>query len=92
MFTESLAGFFDTADFGTSAVYDSKKKVKGIFDNADLGALGVAGTNPIFHCAAADLDANPTGKTLVIAGTTYKIRDIQPQDNGAVVTLQLELQ
>ncbi len=93
MFTEDLNAFFNTDEHAVSATYDGTDAVKGIFNAPDLGQLGmIAGINPTFLCAAGDIDADPTGKTLVISSTTYKIRDIKPQDDGAVVILELETQ
>lgn len=91
MFTEDLTAFFGNADFAVSAIYDSATTIQVIFDEPDLSLAGgiIAGSNPTVLCAAADVAADPTGKTLLIGTTTWTIRDIQPQDDGAIVRLQL---
>lgn len=88
-FEEDLTQFFGVNDFATSGVYDGTKTIQVIFDEPDLGQLGVAGSNPTAMCAASDVDADPTGNTLVIDGTTYTIRDIKPLDDGSTVQLEL---
>lgn len=89
MFTEDLTAFFRNADFAVAATYDATSTIQVIFDEPDLGALGIAGSNPTVLCAAGDVAADPTGKTLVIGAITYTIRDIKPQDDGAIVKLEL---
>ena len=84
-----MTAFFRNADFAVAALYNGTTTIQVIFDEPDLGALGIAGSNPTVLCAASDVAADPTSKTLVIAGTTYTIRDIKPQDDGAVVRLDL---
>lgn len=92
MFTEDLTPFFNNAEHAVDAVYDGSTTIQVLFDDSDQGALGVGGSNPTAMCPATSVAADPTDKTLVIAGTTYKIRDIRPQDDGAIVLLQLERQ
>lgn len=89
MFTEDVSAFFQRADFSPGAVYNGTTAIEGHFDNADLGMLGVAGTNPTFTCAADAVDDDPTGNVLVIDKVSYTIIDIKPQDDGAVVVLEL---
>jgi hypothetical protein len=91
MFTEELDTFFDTDDFALAATYDASATVNVIFDNAYIEALtGVASVNPVALAKTSDVPAAGVGKTLVISGTTYTIRNREPQDDGAVVLLQLE--
>jgi len=93
MFSEDLSAFFNTADFALAALYNGAATVSVIFDSAYLTELGIAGTNPIALGKAADFPAAAAvGKTLVISGVSYTIRDRQPQDDGACVLLQLEKQ
>jgi hypothetical protein len=91
MFDEDLTAFFKTDEHAVAATYDGgATPINGIFNEPDLGQLGmIAGSNPTFLCAASDVDADPTGNTLVIGAVTYTIRDIRPQDDGAVVILEL---
>ncbi len=92
MFTEDLTEFIDTDDFAIAANYNSGTTVNGHFDNAYVDALGVSGANPVFLCAASAIPAAGVGNTLVVNSITYKIRNREPQDDGAFVLLQLEKQ
>lgn len=89
-FTEDLTVFFDTDDFAVAATYNGATAVNVIFDAAYLAQLGMTGTNPVALGRAADF-ASPVGKTLLIGSTTYTIRNSEPQDDGALVLLQLSL-
>ncbi len=91
MFTEDLSVFFNTDGFAEDATYDTANTIPVIFDRAYLEQLGmIAGAGPVAMAKAADVAADPTGKPLVIRGVTYTIRNIMPQDDGAVVLLDLE--
>jgi len=92
MFTEDLTEFLDTDDHAVAATYDGATTVNGIFDNAYVDVLGVASANPVFLCRAADVPAAGVSKTLVVSGTTYKIRNREPESDGSLVLLQLEKQ
>lgn len=89
-FGENLDVFFEDAD---GAYYDgSTDPVKVWFDRAYIeAATGIASADPIALGKASDF-ASPVGKTLVISGTSYTVRNAQPQDDGALVLLQLEAQ
>lgn len=92
MFTEDLSAFFNTAEFATAATYNGATPVAVIFDAAYLAQLGIAGTNPVALGQASVFPAAAVGKTLVIGGVNYIIRNREPQDDGACVLLQLEKQ
>jgi len=92
MFTEDLRVFFNTDEHAIAANYNSGTTVNGIFDAEYVDFNGVAGSNPVFLCAASDVPVGGIGNTLVVNSITYKIRNRQPQDDGAVVLLQLEKQ
>jgi hypothetical protein len=74
------------------AVYDGATTIYGHFDNAYLeqidGLIGNKG--PVFLCKATDVVSDPTGKTLLVLSVTYRIRNIEPEDDGAFVRLILE--
>lgn len=91
-FTEDLGAFIDAADFAVTATYDGNTPVNVIFDAAYVDTFGIAGTNPVALCAAGDIAPAGIGKTLVVNSVTYKIRNRQPQEDGALVLLQLEKQ
>jgi hypothetical protein len=90
--SDDAAAMLDPADFGTEAVYNSAATVNVIFDREYLRQLGiVAGADPSALGRASDFPAaTAVGKTLLIDGTSYTIRDRMPQDDGALVLLQLE--
>jgi hypothetical protein len=92
MFAEDLTVFFNPADFADAAVYDGAVTVNGNFSQAYADSLGLAGTNPVFSCAAGSVPAAGVGKTLVVRSVTYKIRNRMPQGDGAWVLLELERQ
>lgn len=64
-----------------------------IFDSAYLlaetGQSSVATVAPVLTCRDDDLPSGGVafGDTVVVAGTVYKIRDIQPDGTGIVVLL-----
>lgn len=93
MFSEDLSVFFNTAEHAIAATLQggAADAVPVIFDRADLETLGVANTNPVALVKAADVAEADVGKTLTINGTVFTIRDYQPQDDGAIVRLQLSI-
>lgn len=94
-FAEDLDVFFDaTGGFADTATLNAVASGAVIFDRAYLREMGmVSGADPVALAQAADYTSSDVGKTLVITGKgTYTIRDVQPQDDGALVLLQLELQ
>lgn len=106
MAVESAAdrlAFLNTDEFAATATYTpaaggGSTTVQGIFDNDFLqvdtpgGESSVATLAPRFVCRTADLSGGGAfGDTLVISGTTYKARVIQPDGTG-MTTLWLEKQ
>lgn len=96
------ATFLSAADFGATATYTpaaggGATTVKGIFDLAfqeiDVEAgVPVATRRPRFICSTADLSGGGAfGDTLVIDGTTYKVRVVEPDGTG-MTELALEKQ
>jgi hypothetical protein len=92
MFTEDLSVFL--ADFGEGFTLQGGAAggVTAIFDAAYLEQLGIAGTNPVALVKASDVAAADVNKTFTRIGTgvVYTIQNRQPQDDGALVLLQLE--
>lgn len=89
MFSEDLTVYFDTADGFALAATVGSTTVPVIFDAAYLRELGVvSGTNPV-ALAMASSSAASVGATIVISGVSYTIKDREPQDDGALVLLQL---
>lgn len=92
-FTEDLDVFLDDADFAVEALYNSTATVRVILDAAYMEIGGLAGTNPVAVGKATDFPAaSAVGKTLVIDSVSYVIRNREPQEDGAMVALQLEQQ
>lgn len=89
-FTENLAPFFATGDFAVPATLQGVA-VNGIFDaeyREPLGGL-VEGHAPIFQCAAAQIPSVTTGQTLIVNGSSYTVRGVEPDGTG-VTLLRLE--
>lgn len=92
MFTEDLSVFFNTNEHALPATFGGST-IPVIFDNEHrLTHDMVSTTNPMCWAKASDVDSSDVGSTIVIAGVSYTIRDVQPQDDGAVVIVQLEKQ
>jgi hypothetical protein len=90
MFTEDLDVFFNTSEFALDATLGAAT-IQVIFDNEHRMAHDmVSTTNPVALAKAADVDSGDVGSTITISGTAYTIRDVQSQDDGSVVLLQLE--
>lgn len=96
MFTEDLGTFFSTAEFADTASINGAAAVLVIFDNAyaraDVGALGMASTQPAITLPTADVPASPRGKTAVVTSTlhgtlNFKIVDHEPDGTGVSVLL-----
>lgn len=93
-FVEDLAPFFEETEHGTAALYDgATDPIFGIFDRAYLEAIGnfAEGTGPVYVCAAASVPGVAHSKALIISGTTYLVRGVEPDGTG-VVLLRLEEQ
>lgn len=91
-FTEDLSYIEDaTTGFAVAATYNGSTTVYGIFDNEYAEASNVQGSNPTFTIKTSAIASPAHGDTLVISGTTYKIRGVEPDGTG-VTRLQLERQ
>lgn len=95
-FSEDLSVFFDVdAGFAVAATYKVGGSGSGvtknvIFDRSYLQQLGlVAGAEPAALGVATDFSGAGPTDTLTIGGTIYRITDLQPQDDGALVLLPL---
>jgi len=83
---EELRAFLDEHDFAVEAIYDGGTAVVGIraegYAETAFGGVGIQGTAPRFTCIAADVDADPTGKTLAIGEASYTIMRGEPDGTG----------
>lgn len=99
MFSESIDDFFKTAEHATAGTYKpsggSASTVNGIFEKEYLGSefgnVGIENSNPTFLCKTADVSNAAHGDTIVLSGTTYNIRGVQPDGTG-ITLLELEEQ
>lgn len=88
-FTEDIAPYF--ADFGTPATLDGAA-VRGVFDGPSSVVLGGVGTTaPRYTLSSAAAAAATQASVLVMAGTTYRVRDMLPDGTG-LTELSLERQ
>lgn len=67
--------------------------VRGMFMSAyqaaDLGVVGVAGTNPVFAAMTEDLPLVDTRATILRSSVTYKVRVVMPEDQSGITVLEL---
>lgn len=86
---ENLAVYF--AEFGVTATLDGAS-VRGIFDREYAQAFdGVSTTAPMFTLATTAAATATSASVLVVAGTSYRVRSVQPDGTG-ITLLILELQ
>jgi hypothetical protein len=92
MFAESLGDFFDPVEgFAEAAVYDGTLSRNVIFDHAFLDQFGtVSGARTVALGIASEFPS-PIGKTLLVKGVTYTIVTREPQDDGALVLMGLQV-
>ncbi len=76
---ENLAPF--TADFGVAVTVAGVSKV-GIFDDAYIDPLGMAGSQPALLCASADVSTAAQGTAVVVNSVNYTVGSIQPDGVG----------
>lgn len=90
-FAEDLAEFMDVdTGFAENATYNGSTQVAGIYSAPAGDAFGIGAIVPEFICAAADVDADPRGKTLVLTAGTHTIREFTPDLTGRLLSLKLE--
>lgn len=85
-FVEDFTVFFE--DFGVTATPNVGSAITVIFDRAHIEAMGgdISGTQPIALAVSADVASLASNSsTLAISGTTYRVRDIQPDGTGLSV-------
>lgn len=94
-FTEDVDAFFGTDDFAVEALYKalgtgSGVTIKVIFDAPGIDHLGISGINPSVLVAADDVASFSNADTLTIGDKVYRCVNSDPQDDGALVRVQLE--
>ena len=91
--------FLSVDDFGVSATFTrgaSVTTISGIFDNDFVevdagGTIPIAMQQPTFLARTVDVSAAVEDDTLLISGTTYKIKVVQADGTG-MTNLILEKQ
>jgi len=87
MFTEDLSTFFAAAEFASPATLDGVPVV-GILDNNYMQAFdGIAGASTSYTLPSAACAAATSASVLVVAGSTYRVRSVQPDGTGVSVLL-----
>lgn len=97
--TEDFSAFYDSADFGTPAVYTPSGggvavTVQGIFDKTYVEPFGqVEGRQTVYRTSLDQFASRPLhDATLVIGGVTYKIKSLQEvAPDGIEILLMLKL-
>lgn len=83
MFSENVAAFFDTSAGFAEYLTIGAASVAAIFDNAFSDPLGiVAGTQPVFIAATADVATLAVGDTVTRGATSYTVASIEPDGTG----------
>lgn len=95
-FQEDLDEFLDVEQgFACIATitpgFGKSYNIKGIFSNnyyeADIGASGIAGSNPVFECSGKDLVNVDYGDFIKVDSAYYRIIAIKPDTSGWTVLL-----
>lgn len=85
MFTEDTTAFFAVAELGDTVTVNGVA-VPAMFDNgysaADVGAVGMASSQPFITLATASVPASPVGMAAVCNGTAYTIAAHEPDGTG----------
>jgi hypothetical protein len=69
------------SDFGVDATLNGTA-VRGIFDDAYMDPLGMAGSQPALLCASADVSAAAQGTAVVVNSVNYTVGSTQPDGTG----------
>lgn len=91
-FQEDLSAFFGPAAvYGNDEIKYGTETWYGIFDQGYAESAGdQAGIAPAITCATADIpDDVAAGTQIRVNGVYYKIKVVQPDEDGAVTVLQL---
>lgn len=80
--TEDLSVFFDQDDHAVAAVLDGTA-ISVIFENQYVEAFdGIATRQPVITAPSASFSAADTTSRLTVAGSTYRVRSVQPDGTG----------
>lgn len=94
-FVEDIAAFYGANDPGiVAATWNGTDTVLGELRRGYIEPLTglVEGTDPVFNCPATSVAGVKHGDTLVIDGTTYRVRGVQPDVTRREANLVLEEQ
>lgn len=94
-FVEDMAAFYGANDPGiVAATWNGTAAVLGELRRGYIEPLTglVEGADPVFNCPAASVAGVKHGDTLVVDGTTYRVRGVQQDATGRETNLILEEQ
>jgi hypothetical protein len=78
----------------THAFATTPATVRGVFMSpyraAELGIVGVSGTDPVFSVMSSVIGAVSPNDIVVRGGVTYKVKAVRPDDPSGVVHLELK--
>lgn len=81
--TEDLSVFFDQYDHAVSAVLDGGDPFSVIFENQYAEAFdGIATRQPAITAPSVAFNLADTTSRLTVAGSTYRVRSVQPDGTG----------
>jgi len=81
--TENFDIFLNTSEFATAATFGGGT-VNVIFDNAYIDSNGIEAVQPNITGKESDFSAASQGSTIVISGTTYVMKELQPDGFGLI--------
>jgi hypothetical protein len=80
------AEFFNSDEFGVEVTFGAST-FDAIFDHEYVEAGHFAGEKPVAHCRESDISGVSLGSTLTIGGTSYVVREIQPDGTGLALLI-----
>lgn len=90
-----LGAFFNSDEFAVSATYTpaggTAATIKVLLDKEDGALLGMEGTRLTCLAKTADVSAAKPKDTIVIAGTTYKIKSPPFHDESGITEIELSI-
>jgi len=86
---ENFDIFLSTSEFAYAATY-SGNTINVLFDDAYIDANGIESVQPNITGKESDLSAANQDDTIVVDGTTYVMRELQPDGYGLMHVLLTE--
>ena len=76
-----LLALFDLDDFAVEVTLNGSS-IRAIVDYDDVEVMGDYSRWPVLTVRTSDLDGDPHGDTVVLAGTSYTIVNVDPDGTG----------